>query len=1121
MEFLGRFSIGAKIGAGAGALVLLLVLVAAVSYESLQTASKDFVQYRSLARQSNMLGRVQANMVEIRLHAQKYQLERHEESLREIRSRFETLWPMISEARMLFDDREALEVLRGVDLDGRTYAETFFRLVDTPPDGKDSAARLAELRDALDRLGPKVDSAIENMKLANLARQDALGPRANEDVQRAAERAMLISLAAIVVGLSAFLITSAAIARPIAAMTSAMHRLAEGELDVTVPARDYRDEVGRMARAVQVFKEALQRMEQQRMLRAKIADVSLALQLADTNEGFADALLGHLAPLLDAGMGLFYIRDDNRFRVAGAYACDIATARQADFLPGEGIPGQCATDRRPIFVNGLPSDSRIIGTGLAAARPDMVACVPITAPEGVLGVLEIARLGTFTDLQRELLEQVVPVVALNLGLLDRNLRTARLLEQTRQQAEELRVQTEELQASEDELRVQREELQAANDSLEEKTRRLEQQAAELDTARLEADRRAAEVASASEYKSLFLANMSHELRTPLNSILILARTLADNEQGNLAAEQIESVAMIGESGNHLLALINDILDLSKIEAGKLELLPEDFRLEDALGFVGRTFAGEARKKGIGFRLDVAADVPAVLHADRQRFTQVLINLAANAVKFTDRGGVVISAESRADGLCFSVRDTGVGIPTERIDHIFGAFQQLDGTTSRRYGGTGLGLAICKRLVELMGGRIDVSSSPGTGSVFSFTLPRTVIGRDRHTRFIDRVGDGDTATILVVEADHRREAMLGRLITSLGLTVVTAGTADTAVAALAGDCPAAVLLDLDMPDGAGLDVLRRLKADPNGAEVPVTVISADAAAAGAARTLGAAGRIGKPVTRDEVAGALVEMLGPLQGMPGRKRLLVVEDNVIEVKAVERLFRPDAMDIVVAHTGEEAIALLAESRFDAVILDLMLPDMSGFTLLERVWAEPGNHPPVIIYSAHDLTTEDIYHLRSFAESVVVKGRTSSRLREEVLHAIEEPSALPEPPAQAADGLKGRRVLVVDDDVRNLVALSKALRQKGFEVDVAADGDKALAMLEAGQFDAMLTDIMMPDMDGYELIRRVRARDARLPIVAVTAKAMKGDSDQCLRAGANAYLPKPLDLERLMEVLGGCLA
>ncbi|WP_159289050.1 hybrid sensor histidine kinase/response regulator [Methylosinus sporium] len=1140
MTFLSRFSIPTKIAGGFGALICLLIAVAAISYQGLTAARSDFGEYRRLARQNNALARIQTNLDEIRLHADEWLLGGREESIRRLRDEAARSVSGITEATRLFeDDRRALDVLRRIEADGRDYVATFFELVKLgrPLANGDDKSRSADaetnerdrlLQDLLNRLGPAMDSAIETMRSANFAAQDALGPRAATEIDQTATAAVAASAVALVIGLVAAALTSAAIIRPITTMTSAMRQLAEGDLSVAIPAQDSRDEIGVMASALQFFKEALIRRERRRALNAELAELSIALQLATTPSAFAEQLLAFLAPRLSAGLALFFVRDADkeRFHAVGGYACDASAALSRSFEIGEGLPGQCVASRRMIVVTDVPRGSHFIGSGLSAGTPDVVVCVPVGAAEGISGVIEFARYGEFPDIHRELLDLVVPIVALNLGLLERNLETSALLTRTSAQAEELRAQTDELQTSEEELRLQREELQIANDRLAEKSRKLEEQAGALEAAKLEAEMRADELAETNRYKSQFLANMSHELRTPLNSILILANTLAEDEK--LDADEIESAKVIGESGNHLLALINDILDLAKIEAGKLELVDESIRLDEMLNSVARTFAAQAERKAVALVVEADPATPPVIRADRRRLVQVLFNLVGNAVKFTDRGEVRVVASPAEGGVRIAVSDTGVGIAPDQIETVFSAFHQADGAASRRYGGTGLGLTISRDLVTLMGGRVEVASTLGAGSVFSVFLPADSAARadDRlgaerpiapaadARRIEERPAPADS-TIFLIESDPYLAAILGELIAGSGYRIVHADSGGAASPIVAQVAPTAILLDLDLRDLPGLEALRRLKSDPAAARIPVYAIASNAEDARAARSAGAMGSIDKPVKRDEVFAALSAMLDSRFAASGRRRILIVDDNAHDAHALRTLFRRDAIDIVVASSGDEAIHRLMDSYFDAVVLDLMLPDMSGFTLLESVHAEPGAHPPVVVYSAHDLTTEDIYRLRTFAESVVFKGRADSRLREEVLQAIEEPNAdlvIVEAPAPAL----GRRLLLVDDDPRNLLALSKSLRARGFDIEVAANGAKALEILEGAKFDAVLTDIMMPDMDGYELIGRMRARFERLPIVALTAKAMPGDAEQCLRAGATAYLAKPIDSDRLLETL-----
>jgi PAS domain S-box-containing protein len=713
------------------------------------------------------------------------------------------------------------------------------------------------------------------------------------------------------------------------------------------------------------------------------------------------------------------------------------------------------------------------------------------------------------------------------ALLQSNEEMKAMNEEMRSQAEEMKAQNEELKANQEELRAQQEEMAHKNQVLEVTGRQLE-------AARLEAETKARELQQASQYKSEFLANMSHELRTPLNSILILAKSLADNGEANLTPDQAESAAVIHESGSHLLTLINDILDLSKIEAGRLEIMPENFALDDVLAYLRRVFAPLAEKKNINFAIEVDASAPEMLNADRQRVTQVLTNLLSNAIKFTEHGTVRIVVARHDEMLHLDIHDTGVGIPADKLDHVFGVFQQLDGTTSRKYGGSGLGLAISRRLVELMGGRIVATSTPGVGSCFSVLLPITTVVAAAvptppasHTSPVPaaaqaRTGNSAVTTsafgyVLVVEDDKRLVKILERLIDTLGYSVTCVDSGEAALAAVAHAQPIGILLDLGLPGMTGMEVLGRLKADPLNTRIPVFIMSG-ANDTGEAKTLGAVGFLKKPVTR-EMIGAALNAMQQLSAQSASRQVLVVEDDKATVTALNQLFAGDPLALIPVASGQGAIDLLAARHFDAVILDLSLEDMSGFEFLDQICTPGQKHPPVVIYSARELTREELLSLRSCTETIIIKGRhANERLREEVLLALNtRPVAAVSNTVAPAGPLAGRQLLLVDDDVRNLYALSKALRAHGLTVAVAEDGEKALEVLRAGRFDLMLTDIMMPGIDGYELIRRIRALGySKLPIVAVTAKAMQGDRELCLKAGANGYIAKPVDVERLIELL-----
>jgi PAS domain S-box-containing protein len=692
------------------------------------------------------------------------------------------------------------------------------------------------------------------------------------------------------------------------------------------------------------------------------------------------------------------------------------------------------------------------------------------------------------------------------------------------QAEELRSQSEEMKSQNEELKSSQEELRAQQEETLLKNTLLETQSKQLQEVIVEAKTKAEELQRANQYKSEFLANMSHELRTPLNSILILSKNLAENNEYNLSADQIESASVIGESGAQLLALINDILDLSKIEAGKLELVKETFALHELATYLRRVFLPQSEKKSLALAIELAPDLPDTIYTDRQRLTQVLSNLLTNAIKFTDTGGVKVVISKMNDDCRIEVADTGIGIPADKLEHIFGAFQQLDGSTSRKYGGSGLGLAISRNLAHLLGGEITVSSTIGQGSRFVIRLINvfnlsTVETLQRNISTVEATQKMLQATvstvaggnILLVEDDTRLLAILGRMITTLGFTPIAVESAEQALATVVKTPLTGIFLDLGLPKMTGMELLRQLKTKPASAKIPLFIMSG-AVDTGEAKTLGALGFLKKPVTRDSIISALKTMTQVTQtnAVP---QILLIEANPIDRKFVENLLKDSVTHIVATDTGGEALQLLQTQQFAVVILDLQLPDMSGFDWLKQA-RQHLNPPPIVIYSAYELSENDVFELKGITESIVTKEALSDRLREEVLYALHQTDRSV---TVCSEQIAGKKLLLVDDDARNLFALTKVLKNKGFIVEVAPDGVRALELLAETTFDVLLTDIMMPEVDGYELIRRVRALGYdKLPIIAITAKAMQGDDALCLQAGANAYLAKPVDVHALIELI-----
>ncbi|MBT2116231.1 response regulator [Dyella sp. LX-66] len=1026
---------------------------------------------------------------------------------------------------------------------------------------------------------------------AALLSQREIAQRRDEVIVRAVTWAgMLIT---VLFGLAVVRLTYRLITRPIRRMTDLMTRLAQHDHTVEIRQTERRDEIGEIARALLVFKQMAIETAAQTWVKGNVSDISGELQKVSDQREFGDRLTGTLVPLLEAGVGVFYGFDEEHgsLELQGSYGYRERRHLSTRYALGEGLVGQCALERKPITLQDVPADYVRIHSATGEASPSSISVLPLLSRDKLMGVLELASFKHLSYAQENLLDELLPIAALSLENLGRALRTKDLLNRTREQADELRaseetlrnqqhelqasneelsLKTHELQeqsqrllASEEELRVQTEELQASNEELRQKSETLNQQKHMLEALQHETQEKADELARASQYKSEFLANMSHELRTPLNSLLILSRSLAENREGNLDGEQVESARIIHDSGSNLLRLINDILDLSKVEAGKMELVLAELPLADLERTLKRTFNHVAQEKGLEFRVEIEAGVPAGIFTDAAKLEQVANNLVGNAFKFTHQGGVTVRIARPPSGLALpaslqgkpaiaiAVHDTGIGIPRAKAERVFNAFEQVDASTSRQYGGTGLGLAISRRLVELLGGDIVLDSEEGRGSIFTMLLPERADGTaapaptpgaaaeprpapvsallpesiedDR-----DTLAEGDTA-ILIVEDDPVFARILADMVRRKGYRALAAADGESGLQLAQRFRPTGILLDVMLPGMDGWTVIARLKENAVTRHIPVHFISAvDDASRG--RELGAVGFLTKPVSRESIDGAFERMLHFAEGQA--RRLLIVDDDADSRAAMRTLLRGDDVTIDEAASGEEALQRTGEAEYDCIVLDLGLPGMSGMEFLERM-GNGGKVPPVVIYSGRELSREESLKLRQYTDSIVIKGaRSPERLMDEVslfLHSIRggharaaAPAAAPAH-APAVNGmpseLSGRKVLLVDDDMRNLFALSKVLRGWGMQVNMAQDGQKALKALdEQSGVEVVLMDIMMPVMDGYDTIREIRAqqRFAKLPIIALTAKAMRGDREKCLEAGANDYLSKPIDIDKLSSML-----
>jgi len=934
-----------------------------------------------------------------------------------------------------------------------------------------------------------------------------------------------------------------------------------------------------------LIRNAARSTQRSAWLQAGQLELGAAMAGDQATEELGANILTFLARYLNAQAGALFVNSTSYYERIGAYGLPPGSEGVQRFLPTEGLPGQAAAERRMLVVNDVPDGYLSVGSALGQDKPRHLVMLPSIVDGQVNGVLELGFFRALDDDTLALLEQTAPAIGVALRSATYRAELSRLLEETRRQSDSLQLQGEELRVSNEELEEQsrvlkqsqheleqqQAELEQTNVHLEEQANELEAQRDELYRANQAIESKAQEVLRASRYKSDFLANMSHELRTPLNSALILSKLLADNPRGNLTEEQVKFARTIHSSGNDLLTLINDILDLSKIEAGHIEIHPDTLPIDRMIKGLAPLFQPIAEQKGVFFDVAMSPDCPAAFESDRQRLEQIIKNLLSNAFKFTEQGSVRLLVAPDAHGnIVFAVSDTGIGISDEQQTRIFDAFQQADGTISRKYGGTGLGLSISLELARLLGGRIDVDSEVGKGSTFTLTLPATpgavsetathaMTGSPRPEHLPPSHGvatapaRSETAAqavalaaripddrddladhrrvILVVEDDEGFAGILLDLTREMNFSCLVATSGQEALALARQYLPQAIVLDVGLPDQSGLSVLDILKRDTRTRHIPIHVVSA-ADHSHAALSMGAVGYLLKPVKRTQLADVLTKLDERLS--QDVRRVLVVEDDDVQRDAIRQLLASADVETVAAGTAAECLQRLKEQTFDCMVLDLSLPDASGFTLLETL-SEEGIYafPPVIVYTGRDLTADEEARLRVYSRSIIIKGAKSpERLLDEVslfLHQVvtdlpaEHQRMIQE--AQHRDAvLEGRRILVVEDDVRNVYALINILEPRGCVLTVARNGKEAIEALDkAGTaigeaIDLVLMDVMMPVMDGLTATREIRddARWKKLPIIMLTAKAMPDDQENCLQAGASDYMAKPLDVDKLLSLV-----
>ena len=918
--------------------------------------------------------------------------------------------------------------------------------------------------------------------------------------------------------------------------------------------------------------------QRQRWLQSAQVGLSEAMRGEKTVPQLASDILAFLSDVTHASAGALFKGERGTFTRAAMFGVPDETQVPLNFTPDQGLLGKVASQGQVSRLSDVPTGYLTIGSALGHDVPRHLVISPAFTDARVNAVIELGFFDEIDDLVVELLEQTAGAMGIALRSARFREQLQEALEHTQRQAGELQAQSEELRVSNEELEeqgnalkesqarleLQQVELEQTNSQLEEQARTLEGQRDDLSRAAASLELKARELRQASQYKSDFLANMSHELRTPLNSLLILSKLLADNPEGNLSGEQVKFARTIESSGNDLLTLINDILDLSKIEAGHIEIQAAPVSTERLAADLRKVFEPVARQRGLAFEIAISQQAPASIETDRMRLEQVLRNLLSNALKFTEQGSVRLSVTPAGDDMLdLAVSDTGIGIDEAQREAIFEAFRQADGTISRKFGGTGLGLSISRELARLLGGTIRLDSKMGEGSTFIVTIPVRYDPSKVASRQIQDAGEDDTPRLpppaaekssdavvpsalveddrnqlsedkrllLVIEDDPAFSAIMRDLARDMGFLCIVAGTAQDAINLAREYRPNAIVLDLGLPDQSGLTVLDRLKHQEETRHIPVHVVSGSDQSR-TALALGAIGFLEKPAPREQLAEVLAALQDKLTAR--MRRVLIVEDDQVQREAVGKLLGSQDVETIGVGTAAECLTELRDGEYDCIVLDLALPDASGFTLLEQLSEEGGESlPPVIVYTGRDLSEDEEQRLRRYSSSIIIKGAKSpERLLDEVslfLHRVvselaPEQRQMIEKARHRDAALEGRRILIVEDDVRNVYSLTSVLEPRGALTRIARNGQEALDALAAttddpaNAIDLVLMDVMMPVMDGLTAVRQIRA-DAKwrkLPIVMLTAKAMPDDQRKCLDAGANDYMAKPIDVDKLLSLV-----
>ncbi|TQV84374.1 hybrid sensor histidine kinase/response regulator [Aliikangiella coralliicola] len=941
------------------------------------------------------------------------------------------------------------------------------------------------------------------------------------------------------------------IVKPILKLTGGVREASLGNLDIEVNIED-QTEIGELAsgynKMLSNIKRNRREISEREWYESGIRELNNLMRGAQDKSELAQSLLSQLVRYLQAQHGAFYWAEDSELRLRGSFGLDTSQNQRTRIKLGDGLIGQAAKEGKPLLVENVPENYVVIQSGIGESPPKSILIFPFVYNGDTIAVVELAWLDDVTSKAKLLLEKSSENIAVTLITLNQRDHVLEMLKESQSQSEE--------------LQAQQEELRVTNEALSEKSRDLRRQQENLKKAHKDSEEKAKAIEEASKYKSEFLANMSHELRTPLNSLLILARSLAENDEGHLSNDEVESAKIIQESGHNLLELINEILDLSKVEAGQMKLIAEDVRISDFMIVLNGRFKHMAEDKKIDFEIRCAKDVPEFVVTDGKKLGQILTNLISNAIKFTADGRVLLDVTVKhSEGilvdqnqvLSFSVIDTGIGIAEDKQEAVFEAFQQADGTTSRTHGGTGLGLSIALSFARLLGGDIKLKSVPGSGSTFSLFLPlehkqvmlsepSTFTSDDSPVTPVainkinptpppftddrDRL-DNSKKLVLVIEDDVKFLKILVDVCHKQNCQAVVATDGESGLA-LAEKYPVSgVILDYMLPGLDGGEILGQMRKTPSLENIPVHMISALDNLQNV-NELELSGFATKPVSNQKLA----QIIQSLNKENKRVEILAVENDQATLYALKKLFEKENVNIRGIDNGYQALEELKNTSYDAMILDLNLPDISGFELLEKTSQEKIELPTVFIYTGKDISDTELERLEPFTGNIITKSiRSPERLLDEVhlfanqLSSQTEGDSLVERNDEKIqldvtdNDFEGRTILLVDDDMRNTFALAKVLRKNKLTVRLASSGQQCIDLLnEQNDIELILMDIMMPEMDGYETMRRIRkqAEYKELAMIAVTANAMPGDKEKCIQAGANDYLTKPVDIDQLLTMI-----